>query len=177
MVESPFTSNPSVFTSYGYLAHHDSISKQFTFAHIEKFFAIVLKQMDLSKKSLSLAVWCLGVQRFTSVNNSMNPLEPHALNIFKAIRVAIRNPYQSHTTTAEAMNTLLVILNQLQEICTKYVTLWLVDVIECLISPNKRYVAVQYTLLKHTVFVPLLRRSQSTWYLRIYFHSTTIRNI
>jgi len=130
-----------VFTSYGYLAHHDSISKQFTFAHIEKFFAIVLKQMDLSKKSLSLAVWSLGVQRFTtSVNNSTNPLEPHALNIFKAIRVAIRNPYESHTTTAEAINTLLVILNQLQEVSTKYVTLWLVDVIECLISPNKRYV-------------------------------------
>lgn len=117
----------------------------------------MFSQTKVSKKSLSLAVWCLGVQRFVTSNHSnhplntsngtalnisqvatSNPIEPFASEIFKSISYGINNPYQSHTTTTEALNTLLVILNQLQEVSAKHANVWLVDVIESLISPHKK---------------------------------------
>ncbi|KAG2386780.1 hypothetical protein C9374_002524 [Naegleria lovaniensis] len=165
--------SPSAYTSYGYLAHHETISKLFTSSSIQQFFQIMFEQTKISKKSLSLAVWCLGVQRFVSSHHSnihnatsttalsqqqssSNPIEPFAAEIFKCISYGINNPYQSHTTTTEALNTLLVIINQLQEVSAKHANVWLVDVLESLISPHKNICIAAEKVIDLFIFKQML---------------------
>ncbi|KAL9656090.1 hypothetical protein ABK040_007708 [Willaertia magna] len=143
--------NPSAFTCYGFLSHHEVFCKHFTSTQMESFFTCVLKHINVSKKSLALSVWCLGVQRFSLNETNQNPIRKFSSKIFDAIHYAINNPFQSVTTICEALNTLLVMIGQLQEVSIQYFNIWIVDVIDCLLHEQKNICLAADKIMDHYI--------------------------